>query len=535
MLVGNLNLMAYILFSDKILLLEKNAPKVFRLKKGILITLSILIVPVAFGKLIPILFGIGSLTALVVYNYVIYASFKAIKRGDLNISYFFIGNLFFYIGTTLSVLMINGVLPRSIGQLTSIEVVEIGNLVQLSLFSLSLGSIIKGIERKLKNAEIAKENAFESASFKDQFLANMSHEIRTPLNGIIGMLDVYFASHQLTNKQKEQLSIVKTSSDSLLRIINDILDLSKLQAGKMNISPVNSSVENLVHSIKKLFQPLAEKKGLLLDVKIEENVPGVVLIDKNRVTQIINNLVSNAIKFTINGGVNINIKVNADNNLEISVTDTGLGIKEEDIPNIFKEFGQVEETNKKRTDGTGLGLSISSKLVKLMGGEIGVQSEIGKGSKFWFTLNFEVGESITENTIYKPKKEQEVKLKILVSEDKPINQKVIKLMLNKLGHESVMASNGLQCLAIYPEHEFDLIFMDIQMPEMNGVEAVKILRRDFTNLPPIIGLSANSMEGDAEKYIKQGFDDYLTKPLTMNSLVEKLNKFGPKKTSNKKT
>ena len=529
MVVGNLNLMAYILFSDKILRLKENAPKVFKIKKGILITLIVLVFPVAFGKLIEPLFGIGSLLALIVYNYVIFTSFKAVRKGNSDMSFFFLGNLFFYLGTTLSVLMINGVLPRTIWHLTSIEVVEIGNLLQLSLFSLSLGSILKGIERKLKIAEVAKETAYETATFKDQFLANMSHEIRTPLNGIIGMLDVFFASHQLTNKQKEQLGIVKTSSNSLLKIINDILDLSKLQAGKMSIAPVNTSIDTLIHSTKKLFQPLAEKKGLSLQVIIHDDVPEIVKIDKNRVGQVINNLLGNAIKFTEFGGITLLIEVLTEEKLKFSVIDTGVGISQIDKDKIFEEFGQSDEANHTRTDGTGLGLSISSKLVQLMDGEISVNSELGKGSSFWFTVKFKKGEFIQENKTFTPKKKQGRKLKILVTEDKPINQKVIKLMLDKFGHESIMANNGLQCLAIYPEHNFDLIFMDIQMPEMDGVEAMKILKRDFINLPPIIGLSANSMEGDAEKYINKGFDDYLTKPLTMNELAEKLNKYSPQK------
>lgn len=525
MVVGNLNLIAYILFSDKILLLHKNAPKVFNLKKYILITLFLLVIPVSFGQLIPVLFGIGSLLALVVYNYVIYASFKAVRKGDTEVSFFFIGNLFFFLGITLSVLMINGILPRSIGQFTAIEVVQAGNLIQLSLFSLSLGSIVKGIERRLKESEVAKEAAFEAASFKDQFLANMSHEIRTPLNGIIGMLDVYFASNTLTSKQKDQLEIVQNSSNSLLRIINDILDLSKLQAGKMAISPINTPIDKLAHSTKNIFQPLAEKKGLLLGVKVHDEVPAIVKIDNNRVAQVLNNLVSNAIKFTEFGGININIRIDPNDKLEISVMDTGVGITKTDIDEIFEEFGQVSETNKQRTDGTGLGLSICHKLVNLMGGEIGVESTIGKGSRFWFTVDYEKGEFVEENIQVTPKKKIEKKLKILVTEDKPINQKVIQLMLQKLGHEPILTANGLQCLAMFKEGEFDLIFMDIQMPEMDGEEAVKILRRDFKNLPPIIGLSANSMEGDAERYMNNGFDDYLTKPFTMSDLVEKLNKY----------
>jgi len=186
MIIGNLNLIVYILFSDKILNLETHFPLVYKSKNYFISLLLLLNIPLAFGLLIPVLFGIGSILALVVYNSVIYFSFRAIKRGESTVNYFFIGNIFFYLGTMISVLMINDLLPRQIGHFTSIEVVELGNMIQLSLFSLALGAIIKDVEEKLKNSEIERELAFETANFKDKFLANMSHEIRTPLNGIIG-------------------------------------------------------------------------------------------------------------------------------------------------------------------------------------------------------------------------------------------------------------------------------------------------------------------------------------------------------------
>ena len=519
---GNLNLLSYTLFSDTILNFNKHHPVASRFKQYLIPFLILLNIPISFGYFLPLIFGIGSLLALIVYNFVIYAAFKSVKRGDSSVSFFFAGNLFFYIGTIISVLMINEVLPRTLFGLTSIEFVEIGNLLQLSLFSLSIGSIIKGIEKKLDRTESEKKLALQTAEFKDHFLANMSHEIRTPLNGIIGMLDVFYASYKLNSKQKEQLEIVKSSSHSLLTIINDVLDLSKIQAGKMKVFPKNTNIIESVSSIKSLFQPIAERKGLLIEVFISKDVPKYIVIDESRIKQIINNMVSNAIKFTEKGKIIIRVE-RRKKQLYISIQDTGCGIKDSLKNKIFEEFTQIDEANAKRIDGTGLGLSICSKLVKLIGGEIGVTSEINVGSTFWFTVNFKIGQKSNNLEKHNVVENKKLKLNILVVEDKPINQKVAQLMLQKIGHQSEIANNGLQCLAKFEEGKYDIILMDVHMPEMNGIEATQTIKKKFNNIPPIIGLSANSMEGDAEKYVKLGFDDYLSKPITIEILESKIN------------
>ena len=295
----------------------------------------------------------------------------------------------------------------------------------------------------------------------------------------------------------------------------------------MKISPHNTNINQFVDSIRNLFKPLAEDKGLLLEVYVSEEVPEYVVIDDSRVKQIISNLTSNAIKFTEQGRVTIKIeKKNAD--LLISVLDTGYGIEDEAKSKIFEEFAQVEESNNRRIDGTGLGLSICTKLVQLMGGEIGVTSEVDKGSMFWFTVAFSEGKSEKPNTTRPTIQQQkETALNILIVEDKPVNQKVAQLMLKKLGHTSELANNGLQCLAKYEENKYHLILMDVQMPEMDGVEAAQRLKQKYDTLPPIIGLSANSMEGDAEKYIELGFDDYLAKPITLDGLKSKIDEYIP--------
>ena len=525
MIVGNLNLVAYIFFTDKLLNFQQHHPRAAQLNKIFVPVLIALNIPIAFGLFLPVFFGIGSVITLPVYGYVMYAAFKAVKRGDSTVSFFFFGNLFFFLGIIISVLMINGFLPRSFGYLTAIEVVEIGNIIQLSLFSLSMGSIIKVIEEKLRTVKSEKDLAFQTAHFKDQFLANMSHEIRTPLNGIIGMLDVFFLSHELDDKMKEQLGVVKNSSHTLLTIINDVLDLSKLQAGKMVISSQNVAIKRLVNSAQKLFEPLANEKNLDVLVFIEDHVPAFVKIDEVRVQQVINNLLSNAIKFTDSGSITLNVSIKSDQ-LLFRITDTGIGIPLSDQDKIFENFEQVNSSMNSGKNGTGLGLAISSKLIQLMGGEIGVESEPGKGSCFWFTIDFVVGKK-DENTVNeRDEKGIENGLNILLAEDKPINQKVMQLMLNKLGCSCDIAQDGNELIALYPRKKFDLLLVDVNMPGLGGIEALQLLKEQHTNIPPVIGLSASAMEGDAEKFIQLGFDDYLSKPVTFDELKAKLNKFG---------
>lgn len=400
-----------------------------------------------------------------------------------------------------------------------------------------MDGIAVDITEEIKTQELtrAKELAEQSAMLKQQFLANMSHEIRTPMNGIMGVTEM-LAKTSLNFQQNELVDIIKNSADNLMVILNDVLDLSKLEAGKMELK---NTVFNIHHSSKKikgLFNPLAIKKNLAFNTLYDNDVPDYIKADENRMMQILSNLTGNAIKFTDEGSVNIKFSIENSTNenilVKVSVQDTGIGILEEDQKKLFETFSQLEYGNSRKFAGTGLGLSIVKRLAEMMGGTVGVESEYGVGSTFWFTFKAEkVNDAEIEQNILQSNETDMTNvtfnLNILLVEDKIINQKVAGMMLENLGCKVDMTENGKEALAAYKEGKYDLVLMDIQMPVMDGVEATKTLRKVYSNVCPIIGLSANSLEGDAEKYIAIGMDDYISKPITMQKLVEKLSKFFP--------
>jgi PAS domain S-box-containing protein len=390
-------------------------------------------------------------------------------------------------------------------------------------------------EKKTQELTKAKELAEQSATMKQQFLANMSHEIRTPMNGIMGVTEMLMKT-KLNNQQNELVEIIKNSADNLMVILNDVLDLSKMEAGKMELKNIVFNIHHTSKKIKGLFNPLALKKNLDFNIIYDNNLPDYVSADESRIMQMLANLTGNAIKFTDQGSVNIKFNLDkavGDNLLiKVSVEDTGIGIQEEDIEKLFETFSQIDFENSRKFTGTGLGLSIVKKLAEMMGGTVGVESEYGKGSTFWFTfLANKVDSSEIEKSIHKTTDTDmsniTFNLSILLVEDKVINQKVAGMMLENLGCKVEIAGNGKEALAMFKEGKYDLILMDIQMPIMDGVEATKTLRKVYSNICRIIGLSANSLEGDAEKYISIGMDDYISKPITLQKLVEKLSKFFP--------
>jgi PAS domain S-box-containing protein len=382
-------------------------------------------------------------------------------------------------------------------------------------------TVRKRHEELLNEIEIAKK----SAVFKQNFLANMSHEIRTPLTGIIGMLEIIDKTN-LSVLQKNYLSVLKHSTENLKEIINQVLDFSKIEAGKVALKIKAFDFNILLSNAQKLFSNLCDK-DIEFETHFDPNIPNTIKADENRINQIINNLISNAVKFTEKGKITLKTElvehkeVSRQVVIKIEVIDTGIGIKPENQKHLFKPFSQVDELDTRQHDGTGLGLSICKELVTLHGGEIGVESHYGKGSTFWFTFKA----IATYKTLSKAKPENsgfqkaKTKLKILFAEDKAINQKVVKLMLNTMGHEVFMVKNGQEAIKAYKPGKYDLIIMDIQMPVMDGITATKILREKHENLPPIIGLSANAFEGDREKYMGLGLDEYITKPLTSDDFV----------------
>lgn len=386
--------------------------------------------------------------------------------------------------------------------------------------------IAQNITSEIKTQEAlekAKSLAEELNIQKDHFIANISHEIRTPINAVLGFTDLLLDEETDTVKLN-YLKSVRTSGDNLLYIINDILDLSKIEAG---IFQIDKSPFNLYQTIENVFSILglkAHQKKLFLGKSIAKNVPEYIIGDKNRLSQILINLLGNAIKFTHEGRVNLNVYLEGYTILRFEVSDTGIGIPENKLASIFERFSQAEEDTSRQFGGSGLGLNISKLLVEKQGGEIEVESSFGRGSKFSFTLPFE--ETTEQKTnLKKPKRTATTSTqsaKILMCEDNEMNQNLMKAVFLKTNHTLDIANNGKEGLKLLGEKEYDLILMDIQMPELDGNQTASIIRQELKLTIPIIAITAHSTIKEKERCLAIGMNDYISKPFNKTELFEKI-------------
>ncbi len=393
---------------------------------------------------------------------------------------------------------------------------------------------ITELKKSTEELKIAKEEAEYSLKVKEQFLANMSHEIRTPMNGIIGMIDVLVET-PLEKNQKDYVQTIKKSSETLLTILNDILDLSKIEAGKMELSHKPFDLKDTLENLVALFKQKANEKNSVLKFEINKNCPQYIVGDQIRLLQILSNLTSNAIKFTPQGEINIKISSQIIEGikyqLKFEVIDSGIGISEENQKKLFNSFEQLDISSKKSFGGTGLGLVISKELCKKMGGEMGLISEENKGSNFWFTIlaessdlkviesNIQLNPEISLNNYFKS-----YSPKILLVDDNAINRKVASEILKKANCHVKTVDSGKKAIELYSENQdFDLILMDIQMPEMDGIETTQKLKELFPKtLPKVVAMTAYSMQNDRENFLSKGLDDYISKPIRANILVKKV-------------
>lgn len=380
----------------------------------------------------------------------------------------------------------------------------------------------KQVENDLKSAREAAESSLQ---IKKIFLANISHEIRTPINGIVGM-SALLSESGLTEVQRDYLQAIKSSAEGLMVIINDILDMSKLESGKFTLEYIPFKLRHLLSTLQRSFSLRAEEKGLSLEFQSDQNIAEVLEGDPTRLNQVLINLLSNAIKFTDKGGVVFKAELvagNAENQkIRFTVKDTGVGIDDEKVKLIFEQFTQEDLSISRKYGGTGLGLSISKELVGMMNGQLKVVSAKGSGSEFSFEIDLKVSASIPDLDFISGQDLSLGGARVLIVEDNDINRYLGITLLRRWDCKVTSATNGLEAVDIIRKAEFDVVLMDLQMPEMDGFEATKIIRQQFQNNVPIVALTANALSSERELCFSLGMNNYLCKPYRAEELFSTL-------------
>jgi signal transduction histidine kinase/CheY-like chemotaxis protein/HPt (histidine-containing phosphotransfer) domain-containing protein len=448
--------------------------------------------------------------------------------------------------------MFMGILPADASSITDVSL----NLLSILLFTCANALDNSALYRKLneynrtledairartQELRIALERAQVANVAKRQFVANMSHEIRTPMNGIMGIVDL-LKDTPLTEEQQRYLGIIRNSSVALMTVINDILDFSKIEAGKLSLESVDVDIRSIVDQTVQLFRPRAQEKGISLEANVSPEMPAVLCGDPVRVSQVLNNFVGNAVKFTEHGDVTITVSVDDQDEhsstVRCSVADSGIGISPEIRGMLFQPFNQADGSSTRKFGGTGLGLAISRQLAEMMQGGVGVESSPGVGSTFWFTVRLSnrlqpEGAAATGPEPPAKSHRQSIGeiphgLRVLVAEDNEANQIVATLMLDRLGCHTDIVANGQAAIEAVAANTYDIVFMDCQMPVMDGFEATRLIRRiEGTSAHrTIIAMTANALQGEKERCLETGMDDYVAKPVVLEELEQVIRRWG---------